>query len=117
MDAGDLIPDHNLSVTRVWTDEYGLRIGYEIVPPLEHAGGPSPFFWLADATEENGTRHEDGQGAFGLAPDGSRTEGVLTISWPPPRAPGKVRVRFTPWGDVESLDEVRTFELLVALAP
>jgi hypothetical protein len=85
-----LPPGHALTITSVERDDCGIRINYEILPPLaKSAHGP-----LGRARDDRGRDYEDLGGAFGHAPSGDRTDGVLTMPLPPNDA-SEVRVWMT----------------------
>lgn len=88
-DSAGPIEGRRLTITSVVRDDYGVRINYEIVPPL-----PKPLHGPGGVAEDDlGNRYEDLGGAIGHDPVRSRTDGVLTMPLPPPGA-SALRVRF-----------------------
>jgi hypothetical protein len=55
-----------LTTTSVVRDDDGIRVMYEVVPPL----ADDIFGTVAVAEEDLGNRYDDGGGAYGLSPDG-----------------------------------------------
>ena len=75
------LPDgYSLTILRVERDIHGIRINYEIVPPLPEAPSHAPH---GEARDDRGREYDDLGGAFGLAESGDRTDGVLTMPLPP----------------------------------
>ncbi|MEA2495267.1 MAG: hypothetical protein QOJ29_3178 [Thermoleophilaceae bacterium] len=108
-DRGAPVDGHNLSITSVVRDDYGIRVNYEIVPPLVSAVfGPGGV-----AADDLGNRYEDAGGTFGLDPDRGRTDGALTMPLPAFGA-SRLVVRFR-WDELDSLWEGRAHELRIAL--
>jgi hypothetical protein len=78
--APGLPPSYSLTVLDVERDIYGIRINYEIVPPLPRGPlAPRPY---GEARDDRGGEYDDVGGAFGLAEPGDRTDGVLTMPLP-----------------------------------
>ena len=81
-EAVELVPGlplgHTLAIVGVQRDDHGIRINYEIVPPLPPlAHGPR-----GEARNDHDQEYDDVGGAFGRAPSGDRTDGVLTMPLP-----------------------------------
>lgn len=78
--APGLQSGYSLTVLGVERDIYGVRINYEIVPPLPR--GPLVRGPHGEARDDRGREYDDVGGAFGLAEPGDRTDGVLTMPLP-----------------------------------
>lgn len=85
----DLLPERTLRVTSVGMDEYALRVEYEITPPINPAGwedaikeGAAQYVWYLSGHDNLGNEYDDWGGAYGLSPDGQRTEGVRSLPLP-----------------------------------
>jgi hypothetical protein len=115
VDSGELmIPGHRLSVSNVTWDEFGLRIRYLLRPGLVPDDElRSSLFWRAEARDDLGNVYQDGGGAYGPAEAEDMTVGVITIGPLPPAAARTMWIRFSPWGDTESLRDVPGCEVIV----
>jgi len=88
-DSSDTAEGRRLTVTSIVRDDHGVRISYEIVPPLpEPLHGPHGV-----ADDDLGNRYEDLGGAVGRDPVRDVTDGVLTMPLPADDAT-TLRVRF-----------------------
>jgi hypothetical protein len=107
--AGAPDDSHAMSITSVVLDKHGVRVSYEVVPPLTDAVfGPTGV-----AEDDLGNRYQDCGGAFGNPPTGSSTNGVLTLPLPPSKAT-RLAVRLS-WQDTESLWETPAHEVRITL--
>lgn len=106
----DAIPGHQVTIIAVWRDGHGVHFDYEIEPAL--AGGDTPT-WLGAAEDDLGNRYDDAGGAYGEAPYGDRTVGVLTVPVPAPGAT-TLRARFSPV-EVDSVWDAPAYEIEVIL--
>jgi hypothetical protein len=83
----DLLPGRSLLVKDVGVDEHGVRVRYEIRPPILERPTPIENTWLLHGTDDLGNQYESAGGAFGLSGDGTFTQGVHSLQpLPPPDA-------------------------------
>ena len=99
---------HSLTITGVERDGHGIRIRYEIRPPLSpEADGPR-----AEARDDCEVEYANLGGALGLEEPVDRTTGVLTMPLPQPRA-SQLRVRMRWSQDSTSLWEGPAYEVKI----
>jgi hypothetical protein len=101
---------HGVAITSVERGDLGIRVNYDIVPPLGFGShGPQP---RGEATDDLGNRYHSLGSHFGLARDESR--GGLTMPLPPPAAT-MLRILIT-WGPaLSSTREGLAHEVRVSL--
>ncbi|MFI6685280.1 hypothetical protein [Streptomyces sp. NPDC050485] len=76
---------HQLTVDRLDMEPGGVTFHYTVSPPLpEVVAGGGMLLLYVTATDDQGNVYTDGGGAFGTAPDGSHTEGSVTVQPAPP---------------------------------
>jgi hypothetical protein len=109
-DDGGSPGGHAVTITSVRRDEDGIRIEYEVAPPLTgRLFGP----W-GEAQDDLGDRCDDRGGAHGIDRERNRTEGVLTIEAPASGA-SRLVVRIA-WDDLDDIWASRAYELRIDLA-
>ena len=109
-DDGGPLGERAVTITSVKRDQDGIRVDYQIVPPLTGSVvGP----W-GEAQDDLGNRYDDRGGAYGLDPERNVTAGVLTLVSPVPNASGLV-VRIA-WDDLDDIWSSRAYELRIDLA-
>ena len=110
----DLFPGHSLSFTDVGFDDRGIRIEYTIAPAV--AMRNPGIGWVGHGRDNLGNDYEDVGGAYGLARDGDRTNGVLTMPFPIDEA-SMLRVRLRPASDAAGFEDdgAPAYEVLVYL--
>ncbi|MFD7339619.1 hypothetical protein ACFV98_26940 [Streptomyces violascens] len=87
---------HQLTIHAVTPAPDSFDIAYSITPPLpEDPGGTDPILLTLEAEDGLGNEYTDWGGAFGLAPDGTHTEGTITGQPALPTEAGELHVRLT----------------------
>ncbi|QIY77362.2 hypothetical protein HEP84_40520 [Streptomyces sp. RLB1-33] len=70
---------HELTIRKLKLQDDSFTIHYSITPPLPDADSAAPpFLPFLEAKDDLGNEYLDWGGAYGLSPDGIRTEGSLT---------------------------------------
>ena len=71
---------HHFVLRECWIDEHGIHLEYSIRPavPMPSSGRPL-LSWDWSALDDLGNEYESCGGAYGPAPDGTRTDGVLSL--------------------------------------
>jgi hypothetical protein len=105
----DLFPGRLFRVTGAGIDRHGLRVQYEITPPL----GEDDWIyvaWLLSGRDDVGTVYDSIGGASGLSRDGQSTTGIHSLGPPP--------VPEASWIDVvfHTPDARRTFRFRLPLS-
>jgi hypothetical protein len=106
----NLVPDRLLRVTEVRLEPLTgsesvdgiVRVEYEIMPSLPPRGRGStvaswPVVWDWTASDDAGTEYFAAGGAYGLAREGDRTTGVLSLVPLPSPEARRLRVVLRPW--------------------
>jgi hypothetical protein len=83
LDFEALVAVDGAAVTEVWRDEDGIRIEYELGPPVTSGAVGNP---LGESEDDLGNRFDDLGGAMSPLRPGDRIDGVLTLPLPPPEA-------------------------------
>uniref|UniRef100_A0AAU2UZM5 Uncharacterized protein n=1 Tax=Streptomyces sp. NBC_00003 TaxID=2903608 RepID=A0AAU2UZM5_9ACTN len=87
---------HQLTVHAVTPAPDSFSIAYSIAPALpEDPDGTDPILLTLEAKDDLGNEYTDWGGAFGLAPDGTRTEGTITGQPALPTEAGELHVQLT----------------------
>jgi hypothetical protein len=74
--------------------------------------------WRFYAVDNLGNEYTDGGGAYGLAEDGRRTDGVLSLQPTPPAEATSLRISLGPWTDRDPAEDVVcVFEIDLGPAP
>lgn len=109
-----LLPERELRVKAVGVDEYALRLVYEVMPPIAVHGWEDAikeeavaFIWLLSGQDDLGNRYEDGGGAYGLAEDGTKTEGVHSLQPVPAPNASWIDLAFIPASEESSWENAR----------
>lgn len=75
---------YKLDVESLYTDEYAIRINYQVTPPVPYLDsdpeGSLLFTWWGYAIDNNGAEYNSQGGACGLSRDGKSTNGVLSFT-------------------------------------
>lgn len=75
-----LLSCYELHVTYVYIDNDAIRVNYTITPPLPSVSEGLPIItWGGYARDDRGEDYESAGGAFGLSPDKTHTDGVLSF--------------------------------------
>ncbi|MFF8788160.1 hypothetical protein [Streptomyces sp. NPDC015125] len=69
---------HELSVHDLNRRDDSFTLHYTITPPLPDAADHTPVLLALDALDDVGNAYVDWGGAYGAAPDGTRTSGSIT---------------------------------------
>jgi hypothetical protein len=109
-DDGGPPGEHAVTITSVNRDQHGIRVRYEIVPPLA-ASGVGPW---GKAQDDLGNRYDDRGGAHGLDRERNVTDGVLTLV-SPVRNAGRLLVRIA-WDDLDDIWTSPAYELRIDLS-
>jgi hypothetical protein len=112
--------ENTVTITSVERDDFGIRVNYDIVPPLGFGShGPR-----GEAKDDLGNHYHALGGHFGLTADGGSTDityganalarGGLTMPLPPPTAT-MLRIRITWEASLSSIWEGPAYEVRVSL--
>ncbi|WP_405808556.1 hypothetical protein OG729_27735 [Streptomyces sp. NBC_00210] len=83
---------HELTLHGLTAHEDSFSVEYSVAPPLpEGPEGESPVLLVMEAKDDLGNEYSDWGGAFGLHPDGARTEGTISGQ---PALPASARTLF-----------------------
>lgn len=88
-----VVPERTLSIVSVEADEVGVRLRYSVDVPIRKFSGP-PFDlqeWGYEVADDSGTTYAYGGGAQG------RTDGVRTVTPPPPREARELMITLSPY--------------------
>lgn len=108
-DVGGPPGEYAVTVKSVVRDQHGIRVNYEVAPPLMDAV-ISPW---AEAKDDLGNRYDDRGGAYGLDGERNVTAGVMTLMLPSPDA-SRLVVRIA-WDDLDDIWASRAYELHIDL--
>ncbi|MGP9023074.1 hypothetical protein ACT1U9_32300 [Streptomyces sp. BR1] len=87
---------HELTIRTLAHAPDSFSITYTVSPPLtDGTDAEGRVFLIMDAEDDLGNAYVDWGGAFGPAPDGSRTEGTITGQPAVPEQARALRVRIT----------------------
>ncbi len=84
---------HSFTVDRLALAPGGFTLHYTVTPPLpETLPGGGMLLIYVTATDDQGNTYDDGGGAFGTTPDGTHTDGSITLQPALPADAGAVTV-------------------------
>jgi hypothetical protein len=108
-----LIPGHTLLVKELGVDDFGIRLSYEIRPPLPQFDPREPplHVWYLFGQDDTGHEYDERGGAFGLSEDGTFTEGVRTLHPKPDPKAVSVTLEFSAPDQIDTPDRVLSIRL------
>jgi hypothetical protein len=96
-----LLPGRSLFVKQLEVDEFAIRVAYEVRPPIVERPTPIDSIWLLCGTDDLGNEYTSAGGAFGVAPDGTYTEGVHSLQPTPHEKASYIELGFIVAADPE----------------
>lgn len=87
---------HHFLLRAAYIDEHAIRLEYSIRPALPDPPDWRVLSWNWAAFDDLGNFYDSWGGAYGPAPDGTRTDGVLSLRLPPVEA-RRLTVGISPW--------------------
>ncbi|WP_316758969.1 hypothetical protein [Streptomyces herbicida] len=86
---------HELTITRLKRGENSFTLHYWITPPLPESGSESLVLPVLEALDDLGNEYDDRGGAYGTHPDGTYTDGSLTMQPSLHRDASSLRIHIT----------------------
>lgn len=97
-------------ILRAARDRYGLRLDFEVRPPLAH---DKPWFWYAEGVDRDGLVFDDGGGSWGPLLDGTATAVAQRLTLAPSYVVTEVRVRVRSFHADRLSQEMEFYDLVV----
>ncbi len=110
----NLLPERVLRIKAVGVDGCALHLQYEVTPPVPGTGAEGAtrdealrYVWLVFGHDNLGNQYATGGGIQHLAPDGQRTEGVMSLNPAPAAGASWLELAFLSPTDEQPWDHPR----------